>query len=209
MGRERLKEIEEGFRKDEQDYWKMRDELFKKYKGKWVAVHKGRVVACGDDMIELIQASLKEDGYAYTNKVGDEDKLRFKRRRVSFAYNTDYSPSALPQVRVKFSNYFRTASKVYDDVIPDTGADITCLPFDDCEQIDLYVSPYARGLSERYAQEGVREVLLYVGIVDINGLEYFSIIEPVQETERALGRDVLNQLTVTFRGKEGRTIFEE
>ena len=77
MDKEHLKQIDEGFKRDEQDYWNMRSELLKKYKGKWVAIHKGRVVAFSDDIIEIIQEALTEDGYAYTNKVGEEDKLRF------------------------------------------------------------------------------------------------------------------------------------
>ncbi len=54
MNKNRVKKIETGFEQDEKDYWKRRNELLKKYKGKWVAVHKGRVVACGDDMLKVV-----------------------------------------------------------------------------------------------------------------------------------------------------------
>ena len=41
--------VEQGFERDRQDYWAMRGELLAKYSGRWVAVHKGRVTAVGDD----------------------------------------------------------------------------------------------------------------------------------------------------------------
>jgi hypothetical protein len=47
MGHER-DIVEKGFEQDRLDYWAMRDELLAKYAGKWVAVHKGRVLAVAD-----------------------------------------------------------------------------------------------------------------------------------------------------------------
>ena len=62
----------------------MRDELLVKYPGKWVAVHKGRVVSVADEPLSIMEQALAEDGYAYANKVGDEDKIVIRQRRVSF-----------------------------------------------------------------------------------------------------------------------------
>ena len=78
--------IERGFEQDRLDYWAMRDELLGKYAGKWVAVHKGRVVAVGDEPLAIMDQALAGDGYAYTNKVGEEDKIVIRQRRVSFLY---------------------------------------------------------------------------------------------------------------------------
>ena len=61
----------------------MRDELLAKYSGKWVAVHKGRVVAVADEPLSIMDQALAEDGYAYSNKVGDEDKIVIRQRRGS------------------------------------------------------------------------------------------------------------------------------
>jgi hypothetical protein len=74
--------VEQGFERDRQAYWAMRDELLAMYTGKWVAVHKGRVTAVGDDPLSIMEQALAEDGYAYTNKVGEEDKIVVKQRRV-------------------------------------------------------------------------------------------------------------------------------
>lgn len=43
--------VEQGFVRDKQGYWTMREELLAKYAGKWVAVHRGEgIVAVGNDL---------------------------------------------------------------------------------------------------------------------------------------------------------------
>ena len=81
-----LTEIQEGFDADKETYWSMRDELLAKYRGKWIAVHKGRVVAVGDDPVSIMDEAICEDGYAYTNKVGEEEKIIVRKRRRKFNY---------------------------------------------------------------------------------------------------------------------------
>jgi len=78
------RKVEQGFEQDRRDYWAMRDELLRKYAGQWVAVHNGQVVAVGDDAVSIMERALSEDGYAYTNRVGEEDKIIVRERRVSF-----------------------------------------------------------------------------------------------------------------------------
>lgn len=80
--RNHLREVvEPGFEQDRQDCWVRRDELLAQYAGQWVAVHKGRVVAVGKDPLSIRELPLAEDAYAYTNKVGDEDKIVVRQRR--------------------------------------------------------------------------------------------------------------------------------
>ena len=118
--------VEKGFEQDRLDYWAMRDELLAKYPGKWVAVHKGRVIAVADDPLSIMEQAVAEDGYAYTNKVGDEDKIVIRQRRVSFPYDDSYSPTPLPRVAAVLYNFRQTKRKNVSDAIPDTGADVTC-----------------------------------------------------------------------------------
>jgi hypothetical protein len=92
MGYER-EAVEKGFEQDRADYWAMRHELLAKYPAKWVAVHKGRVIAVADEPLSIMEQALAEEGYAYTNKVGDEDKIVIRQRRVSFPYDDSYSPT--------------------------------------------------------------------------------------------------------------------
>ena len=127
MGHER-DTVEKGFEQDRLDYWAMRDELLAKYAGKWVAVHKGRVLAVADEPLSIMEQALAEDGYAYTNKVGGEDKIVIRQRRVSFRYDDSYSPTPLPRVAAVLRNFSQTRSKTVTDAIPDTGADLTVFP---------------------------------------------------------------------------------
>jgi Family of unknown function (DUF5678) len=91
--------VEKGFEQDRLDYWAMRDELLAKYSGKWVALHKGRVIAVADEPVSIMEQALAEDGYAYTNTVGDEDKIVIRQRRVSFRYDDAYLPKELEVLR--------------------------------------------------------------------------------------------------------------
>jgi hypothetical protein len=99
-----LTEIQEGFDADKETYWSMRDELLVKYRGKWVAVHKGRVVAVGDDPVSIMDEAIREDGYAYTNKVGEEEKIIVRKRRRKFNYDKNYAPTALPRINTNIAN---------------------------------------------------------------------------------------------------------
>ena len=199
--------VEEGFEQDRQAYWEMREELLAKYSGKWVAVHKGRVVAVGDDPLSIMEQALAEDGYAYTNKVGEEDKVVVRQRRVSFPYDASYAPTPIPRIRAVLHNFPQTKSKTVTDAIPDTGADVTCLPGDDCQELELFLFPYYLGISHPFG--GVsRHVTFYAARLEVNGNVYNAIVEPVLERERLIGRDVLNQTRVIFDGPARLTTFE-
>ena len=69
----------------------MREELLTKYAGKWVAVHQGQVVAVGNDPLSIMEKALAEDGFACTNKVGEEDHIIIWQRRRSFSYDDTYA----------------------------------------------------------------------------------------------------------------------
>lgn len=199
--------VEKGFEEDRQAYWAMRDELLAKYPGKWVAVHRGRVVSVADEPLSIMEQALAEDGYAYTNKVGEEDKIVIRQRRVSFPYDDTYSPTPLPRMTAVIHNFSRTKSKAVVDAIPDTGADVTCLPMDDCQDLDLFLFPYYRGISHPYA--GVsRPVTFYAARIEVDGKMYNAVIEPVAEPERLVGREVLNRMKVTFDGPSRTTTFD-
>jgi hypothetical protein len=121
--------------------------------GKWVAVHKGRVVAVGDDPVSIMDEAIREDGYAYTNKVGDEEKIVVTKRRKKFDYDTSYAPTALPRISGYFSNPIFSENQIWNDVIPDTGSDLSSLPLADCEMLGLNHFPYFHGVSRSYGGE--------------------------------------------------------
>lgn len=185
----------------------MREELLAKYAGKWVAVHHGRVVVVGDDPVSIMENALAEDGYAYTNKVGEEDKIVIRQRRISFGYDATYSPTALPRITATFHNFAQTKSQTVTDAIPDTGADVSCLPVSDCQTLDLFLFPYYSGLSHPFGGES-RQVTFYAARAEINGSFYNAIVEPGIEHERLVGRDILNQTKATFDGPGRLTTFD-
>lgn len=199
--------IEQGFAQDKKDYWAMREELLAKYAGKWVAVHQGQVVAVGDDPLSIMERALAGDGYAYTNKVGEEERIIIRQRRRSFGYDETYAPTALPRITATFHNFAQTKSKTVTDAIPDTGADVSCLPINECQELDLLLFPYYSGVSHAFGG-GDRQVTFYAARIEIDQGIYNAIVEPVVEHERLVGRDVLNQTKVTFDGPGRLTTFE-
>ena len=199
--------LPDAFRDDEAFYWTHRVELLKKYKNQWIGIHKGKVLAHGTDLYQVTQKAFERSGSCvYITKVGEEDRISVRVRRVEFDYAEDYSPFPLPQAEVRFSNIHEEQSLAYPDVIPDTGADITCLPLEDCQRLDLFKTPGIRLLSHRYGPPSRASVLI-PGYAEIGNTKYLCYIEPVIERERILGRDVLNRLTVIFRGKDHKTVF--
>lgn len=199
--------VEQGFEQDRMDYWTMRHELLIKYSGKWVAVHKGRVVAVGEDPLSIMESALAEDGYAYSNKVGDEDKIVIRQRRVTFPYDDSYSPTPIPRMAAILHNFTQSRSKAVTDAIPDTGADVTCLPMGDCQDLDLLRFPYYAGTSHAIGGR-TRQITFYAAKIEVNGNVYAAIVEPVDERERLVGREVLNQTKVTFDGPSRTTTFD-
>jgi len=197
---------QEGFEQDQKAYWEMWDELLKVYPGKWVAVHKAKIVAIADTLLGVAEEGAKEDGYAYCNCVGKEDEIVVVKRRLQFSYDLTYAPTALPRITAHFMDPIRSLKRTFTNVIPDTGCDLTCLPIQDCQALDLFRFPIFSGRSRSFGGT-LRLATFYRGTVEINGLIFPSIIEPVPESERLLGREVLNRCQVTFDGPGGQTLF--
>ena len=67
-----------------------------------------------------------------------------------------------------FHNFPQTKSKAVTDAIPDTGAYVTCLPMDDCQDLDLFLFPFYTGVSHPFA--GVRRSVTFYGArVEVDG----------------------------------------
>jgi hypothetical protein len=176
---EQKKRLHPDFIANEQGYWRMRDQLLKQYLSKWVAVHQGQVVAVSQDVLDITDQVGKLGLHAYIAKVGEEDKLVFQVRRKDFSYDASYQPFALPRAEVTFSNYAQTHSKRCLDVIPDTGADLSVLPDGDCNDIDLFSSPYFTTQSRGVVGPGII-TLVYRGYAEINGLRFPALIQALR-----------------------------
>jgi len=134
--------LHKDFIENEKHYWTIRDRLLREYRGQWVAIHDGKIVASSLDIFDLVEQVGKMGGHPYIAKVGEEDSLVFKVRQRGFSYDEEYKPFALPQA-------------------------------------------------------------------EINGAIFPSFIQSLPGgKERILGRDVLNQIKVTFDGPRQQITFE-
>ena len=139
---ERLRQLlTEAYLANEKVYWQQREQLVQSLANKWVAVHNGQVVTVGEDMATVMDEVGKQGICdAYIEKVGGESDTVFTirhRREIGFAYDSSYTPP-IPRIEVKFLNFQQSHHSTYADVIPDTGADNTVLPFEDCAAISIF-----------------------------------------------------------------------
>lgn len=185
---------------NETSYWQIRESLLPQYRGKWVAVGERKVLTASDDIFEVLDRVAGVEGHPYIARVGFEDQPFVIRR--TFPYDRAYRPIPLPRVTARFSGQRADRGVTFDDVIPDTGADLSLLPVRDGDAIGLQDSPYftstVRGIIGPPAT-----ALVYRGTVEIAGHVCRSLIQLTNVPERILGRDVLNQLRITFDGPAG------
>ena len=90
--------VHPAFFTDEQAYLKMRDSLLGQYRGQWVAVQLGKVIAAGTDLMRVMEKASAAGGHLYVALVGAEDAVIFRVRRAMFAYDQVYQPFPLPRV---------------------------------------------------------------------------------------------------------------
>jgi predicted aspartyl protease len=205
---EQHQRLHSDFVANEQHYLRMRPELLKQYRGQWVAVHDGQVIAHGKDLFTVMDAIGRAGCHAFIALVGREDDVVFRVRRLEFSYDMTYRPFALPRAEVAFANYAQSHVRRYPDVIPDIGADLSVLPMMDAQAIDLLSSPYLTGVTSGVVGPDVATII-YLGHVEINGSVYPALIQAVPGArERLMGRDVLNHLRVTFDGPALKITFE-
>lgn len=205
----KYQEILDACKKEERAYDAMREELLKTHYGKWVVVSDNAVVASGDDPLTVThEASRKGSKHSYFTRVGFEDKTEFKIRRVSFPYDSSYPVFPIPRASVKVHNTAFGASKDISDLVLDTGADVTCLREQDCDDAHLDEGGAYLNKVQIYGG-GEKQAIFFDGIIELDQRRYNALIQMVGNTdERILGRDVLNQLKVTFDGPEKKTTIE-
>jgi hypothetical protein len=201
---ERLRQLlTEAYLENEKVYWQQREQLVRRFANKWVAVHNGQVVTVGEDMATVMDEVGKQGLCdAYIEKVGGESDTVFtirQRREIGFPYDSSYTPP-IPRIEVKFLNFQQSHHATYADVIPDTGADNTVLPFGDCAAVSIFSSPFYSSFS-RGIDSAPTPTLLYRCFAEIGGHLSAALIEPHPTFDgRLLGRDVLNTFLTIFDG---------
>lgn len=147
LGSAQRQRVHADFLVNEQTYFQLRDQLLACYEGQWVAVANGKVISAGNDLMKVTESAAAAGGHPFIARVGAEDQVTFRMRRVEFAYDANYQPFPLPLITVTFWNHTETHSQTYLNVIPDTGADVCALPDSDCSSFDLFSSPYLSAVS--------------------------------------------------------------
>jgi hypothetical protein len=186
-------------RKNEADYWTVRDQFLAQYQGQWIGFADGRVIASGSSPVAVFQAAEASGRHPFFICVGREDEP-CRIRRVSSPYDAAYPGEALPVIGVEFRQTSGMPGVVLDRVIPDTGADASVLPWADCQLLQLAPSAGVQGLIRGVAGT-TTATLAFLIWAQVDGQDYPCRLQAdFVGTERILGRDVLNRLEILFRG---------
>lgn len=199
---------QERFESEKQAYWAMREELLKKYPGKWVGVVNGQVVAVGDKRGKVMEETYRKtkSKVMFVSEVGYEDRvLRF--RQVSMGqYERAYSP-AMPMIITPVSDIIEAVAVDVNFII-DTGADLTLLKTDAAIQLNLLGAPAGFG---HVGGVGAKpeERQLYAAYVHLAGQRVMVAVDCRDDfNENLLGRDVINEFELTVCAKRELVRFE-
>ena len=193
------RQIHPDWHKNEAAYWAVREQLLEQYQGQWIGFADGKVIASGARPVLVLHAAVEAAEHPFVTCVGHEDRPT-RMRRATFPYDTNYPGEALPVSRVEFRAVRGGSGVVFDQVILDTGADASALPWADCQKMNLSLSKGLPGTITG-AAGGSANTLTFVAWVLLDGKEYqCELHADFTGFERILGRDILNSLEVLFRG---------
>ncbi len=187
------------WRKNEADYWAVREQLLEQYRDQWIGFANGQIIASGRSAVRVLHAADEVDSHSFVTCVGREHEP-CRMRRAIFSYDAQYPAEPLPVMSVEFRTQPGLPGLLLSRVIPDTGSDASSLPSADCLQLGLTVATGRPGSMSGVGASTVATVVYKVWArVDGNSHPCRLHADP-SGAERILGRDVLNQLDVLFRG---------
>jgi hypothetical protein len=178
-------------RKNEEEYWAVRDQLLEQYRDQWIGFADGTVIASGR--------------HPFLICVGrEEEPCRI--RRVASSYDSRYPGEPMPLIEAEFRVTGGLLGIVLDRVIPDTGADASILPWPDCQLLQLAPAMGVQGLISGVTGGSVATLAFQIW-VHIDGQDYpCRLLADFAGGERIIGRDVLNRLEILFRGPIGEVV---
>lgn len=112
------KQIHPDWRKNEADYWAVRDSMMRQYRDRWIAFAEGAVIATGTSPVEVFHKAQESGKHPYVTCVGREhepcrmrrigasDETRMKRRFQKTM------PSASSRLSVFHRRFIRGKHKV-------------------------------------------------------------------------------------------------
>ena len=193
------KQIDPEWRKNEADYWAARAELLKQYRDQWIGFADGAVIAAGKSPVAVFDAAEESGRNPFVTCVGHENEP-IRMRRATFAYDSSYPGEPLPVLDVEFRTTRGTRGVLLDQVIADTGADSSAIPWADCQKLRFDPKRGRPGMMGGVAG-GTASTLLFRAWVLVDGQEHPCRLQAdFVGSERILGRDVLNRFEMLFRG---------
>ena len=191
--------------KNEAEYWKVRDQLLPQYEGQWIGFADGIVVVSGKTAVEVGHAARKTGRHPHVTCVGHEFEPE-RIRRVTFPYDSSPSREPMPMLDLEFRVLSGTSGPLLSAVIPDTGADASALPWQDCLALRLDPSQGRLGALAGFGA-GYKGTIVFDIWVFLDGQEYpCRLHADLSGHERILGRDVLNRLEILFRGPANEVV---
>jgi hypothetical protein len=99
-------QIHPDWRKNEADYWAVRDQLLSQYRDQWIGFANGSVIVAGASPVEVFHEAQASGQHPYVTCVGREhepSRMRWDR----FAYDTAYLGEALPVLSPAIGRFYR------------------------------------------------------------------------------------------------------
>src|SRR5437870_11762939 len=88
-------------RKNEEQYWAVRDQFLEQYRDQWIGFADGMVIASGSSPVAVFHEAEASGRHPFFICVGrEEEPCRI--RRVACPYDTAYPGEALPVISVEF-----------------------------------------------------------------------------------------------------------
>ena len=84
------RQIHPDWRKNETDYWAMREALLTQYSDQWVAFADGAIIVAGNSPVEIFHQAQESGKHPYVTCVGHEE-TPCRMRRTTFPYDQSYS----------------------------------------------------------------------------------------------------------------------
>ena len=198
-------QIDPAWRKNEADYWTVRDQLLPRFQGKWIGFADGVVVASGTSPVAVFDAAEDSGKCPFVTCVGHENEPA-RIRRVIFPYDTAYPVEPLPILTAEFRPQKGAPGVLLDRLIADTGADATALPWADCQNLQLNLSRGRPGTIGG-VPGGTASTLQFRVWVLLDGQEFPCRLHvDFTGSERVLGRDILNRFEIVFRGPKSEMV---
>lgn len=94
------RQIHPDWRKNEAEYWAVRDQPLNQYQGQWIGFADGTVIASGTSPVAVFHAAEASGRHPFFTCVGREDEP-CRMRRTSFACDNAYPGEPLPIVTVE------------------------------------------------------------------------------------------------------------